>query len=179
MLLTSSQVSVLITTTIVILCTSALFFSGYVIQQRTLRDLRTAIKPKYIPRPKPHIYAFDAALTDPESLIPSENKAQVALGTSNPGSDSRSELEDGITIEVRPSIQEPEQKPKAAPSPAQKGEESQYDTPELKKRISDKQWDGVQEGGEPLTRLERRKRIKDEIQRLSQGEPVYYQRRLW
>ncbi|KAI1261681.1 hypothetical protein F5Y18DRAFT_196977 [Xylariaceae sp. FL1019] len=163
----------------VILCTSALFFSGYVIQQRTLRDLRTAIKPKYIPRTEPHVYAFDAPLTDPESLIPSEDKGQVALGLSDSGSGSRSESEDEITIEVRPSIQEPEQKPEAAPSPAQRGEESQYDTPELKKRSSEKQWDGVQEGGEPLTRLERRKRIKAEIERLSQGEPVYYQRRLW
>ena len=41
-------------------------------------------------------------------------------------------------------------------------------------------WDGVQEGGEPLSRAERRRRIKAEIQRLSQGDtPVYYQRRLW
>lgn len=41
-------------------------------------------------------------------------------------------------------------------------------------------WDGVQEGGKPLSRVERRKRIKAEIQRLSKGEaPVYYQRRLY
>lgn len=41
-------------------------------------------------------------------------------------------------------------------------------------------WDGVQEGGKPLSRVERRQRIKAEIQRLSKGDaPVYYQRRLW
>lgn len=41
-------------------------------------------------------------------------------------------------------------------------------------------WDGVQEGGVPLSRAERRKRIKAEIQRLAHADkPVYYQRRLW
>ncbi|RDA95339.1 hypothetical protein CP533_3469 [Ophiocordyceps camponoti-saundersi (nom. inval.)] len=44
-LLTSSEVSVLATLSTVVLCTLALFLSGYVIQQRTLRDLRAAIRP--------------------------------------------------------------------------------------------------------------------------------------
>lgn len=40
-----------------ILFTSALFLSGYAIQQRTLRDLRLAIRPD--PRPAPKIYLPD------------------------------------------------------------------------------------------------------------------------
>lgn len=42
------------------------------------------------------------------------------------------------------------------------------------------EWDGVQEGGETLSRAERRRRIKAEIQRLSHVDrPVGYQRRIW
>ncbi|KAF4587346.1 hypothetical protein GQ602_004039 [Ophiocordyceps camponoti-floridani] len=50
LLLNSSEVSVLATLTTVILCTLALFLSGYAIQQRTLRDLRAAIRPHESPR---------------------------------------------------------------------------------------------------------------------------------
>ncbi|KAF4122849.1 hypothetical protein GMORB2_7156 [Geosmithia morbida] len=54
-LLTSSQVSFLITTFVIVSCTLALFLSGYIIQQRTLRNLRASIRPRQ-PRPKPQIY---------------------------------------------------------------------------------------------------------------------------
>lgn len=37
-----------------------------------------------------------------------------------------------------------------------------------------------EEGKKPISRAERRRMIKEEIQRLSQGDqPIYYQRRLW
>ncbi|SZF03560.1 unnamed protein product [Blumeria hordei] len=45
MLLTSTQVSVTISTIVAILFTFALFLSGYVLQQRTLRDIRAIIRP--------------------------------------------------------------------------------------------------------------------------------------
>ncbi|UNI13666.1 hypothetical protein JDV02_000388 [Purpureocillium takamizusanense] len=55
-LLSSSDVSVLASMAIVILCTLALFLSGYAIQQRTLRDLRAAIRPRETrPSPKAHL----------------------------------------------------------------------------------------------------------------------------
>jgi hypothetical protein len=39
---------------------------------------------------------------------------------------------------------------------------------------------GKEEGEKPVSRAERRRRIKEEIKRLSQGEtPLYYQRRLY
>ncbi|TGO08480.1 hypothetical protein BTUL_0207g00250 [Botrytis tulipae] len=47
MLLTSGQVSVAISSFIVFFFTAALFFSGYVLQQQTVRDLREAIKPQF------------------------------------------------------------------------------------------------------------------------------------
>lgn len=40
--------------------------------------------------------------------------------------------------------------------------------------------DGAEKDEKPISRAERRRLIKEEIQRLSQGEtPIYYQRRLW
>lgn len=40
--------------------------------------------------------------------------------------------------------------------------------------------DAAEETQKPISRAERRRLIKEEIQRLSQGEtPIYYQRRLW
>ncbi|KAL1837422.1 hypothetical protein VTJ49DRAFT_3793 [Mycothermus thermophilus] len=43
-LLTSGQVSLAVSSMIVFICTLALFLSGYALQQRTLRDLREAIR---------------------------------------------------------------------------------------------------------------------------------------
>ncbi|CAL3971065.1 unnamed protein product [Diplocarpon coronariae] len=52
MLITSGQVSVAFSSAIVFFFTTALFLSGYVLQQATLRDLRAAIKPQ-LHRPSP------------------------------------------------------------------------------------------------------------------------------
>ncbi|KAF2015541.1 glycosyltransferase family 8 protein [Aaosphaeria arxii CBS 175.79] len=50
LLLTSGQVSVLLSSCIVLIFTVVLFFSGYVLQQRTVHSLQAAIRPT---RPKP------------------------------------------------------------------------------------------------------------------------------
>lgn len=113
----------------------------------------------------------------------------VQIQSSSPGpldaelvDDRRAE---DITIQIQPTVpklksEEPEQKP-LPPLQKQQDEERFNDNGDaLKVEKSAASWDGVQEGGQPLTRAERRKRIKAEIQRLSQGDaPVYYQRRLW
>ncbi|KAF2465759.1 uncharacterized protein BDR25DRAFT_294792 [Lindgomyces ingoldianus] len=52
MLLTSGQVSILLSSVIVFLFTLALFLSGYVLQQRTVHSLQAAIKPR-LPKPLP------------------------------------------------------------------------------------------------------------------------------
>ncbi|KAI8946352.1 hypothetical protein F4801DRAFT_71915 [Xylaria longipes] len=176
MLLTSSQVSVLVTCAIVLLCTSALFISGCLVQQRTLRDLRSAIRPAVVTRPKPKVWDTEA-LGRTTTTIRLEDGTLVEI--QNPHAeiavDPSSQLQEGEVIEVRPTqpeVEEPVQKP-ITPS----NEDDDEDDSALDVKGS---WDGVQEGGEPLTRAERRRRIKAEIQRLSQGDrPVYYQRRLW
>ncbi|KAI1816128.1 hypothetical protein GGS20DRAFT_539631 [Poronia punctata] len=159
MLLTSSQVSVLLACAMILLCTSALFISGCLIQQRTLRDLRTAIRPAVVTRPKPKVWDTEALKRrrSGSSMIKLEDGTRVQIHQSNNPYDDKS---DPDIIEIRPTIEDT------------KGVE------EEKKKQED--WDGVQEGGEPLSRAERRRRIKAEIQRLSRGDtPVYYQRRLW
>ncbi|CAO2651413.1 Nn.00g039830.m01.CDS01 [Neocucurbitaria sp. VM-36] len=52
LLLTSSQVSVILSAVIVFLFTLALFLSGYVLQQRYVHNLQAAIKPR-VPKPLP------------------------------------------------------------------------------------------------------------------------------
>ncbi|KAI1122404.1 hypothetical protein F5Y10DRAFT_254070 [Nemania abortiva] len=195
MLLTSSQVSVLITTGMVLLCTSALFISGCLIQQRTLRDLRSAIRPAVVTRPKPKVWDTQQRRIDVKTTIrledgtlveiqgPSADAVPVAL---DPVSPEEQEQDQHQIIEVQLTPREAEelelgQKP-AEPSPPalDSGDGSGGGKEESESGSVAAAWDGVQEGGEPLSRAERRRRIKAEIQRLSQGDtPVYYQRRLW
>ncbi|UKZ56755.1 hypothetical protein TrVGV298_010596 [Trichoderma virens] len=172
-LLTSGQVSVLATAAMILLCTSALFLSGYAIQQRTLRELRAAIRPRQ--SPKAHLpEEFRGALADLE--------------------------ESNLLVEETPV----ESKPEPEPEPEhkeQKEEEHKEETiavadgeptkkqlamlEAIKKSVADKSWavenpDPLSKNKAPISRAERRKMIKDEIQRLAQSEkPVYYQRRLW
>ncbi|KAI3335424.1 hypothetical protein F4824DRAFT_464749 [Ustulina deusta] len=181
MLLTSSQVSILLTSGIVLLCTSALFISGCLIQQRTLRDLRSAIRPTVVTRPKPKVWDVEALRRTKTTIrlddgtlveIQSRPDAELAVDPSSSGPE---------TIEVRPTIPEVEEEPeqKSIPPLSQDDAGDGEDDSALKVKVKPS-WDGVQEGGEPLSRVERRRRIKAEIRRLSQGDtPVYYQRRLW
>ncbi|KAI1419306.1 hypothetical protein F5Y12DRAFT_789176 [Xylaria sp. FL1777] len=180
MLLTSSQVSVLLTTGIVLLCTSALFISGCLIQQRTLRDLRSAIKPAVVTRPRPRVWDTEA-LRRTKTTIRLEDGTLVEIQSRPDDELAADPLSSPETIEVRPTIPEDEeskQKP-TTPPPSKDAEDEDEDEDDSALKVKPA-WDGVQEGGEPLTRAERRRRIKAEIQRLSQGDtPVYYQRRLW
>ncbi|KAI1116705.1 hypothetical protein F5Y14DRAFT_52863 [Nemania sp. NC0429] len=207
MLLTSSQVSVLITSGIVLLCTSALFISGCLIQQRTLRDLRSAIRPAVITRPRPKVYTYanadlngdvspspdaSAGFTTKRIRLVDGSVVEIQSPVVADGSESGSGPEDGEVVEVRLTPEE-EQSEKAQAQPddadndndndndgdgdGDNDNDNDHDDGELKVSSS---WDGVQEGGKPISRAERRRLIKAEIQRLSRGDaPVYYQRRLW
>ncbi|KAI1779112.1 hypothetical protein F4818DRAFT_239621 [Hypoxylon cercidicola] len=169
MLLTSSQVSVLISSGIVVLCTAALFLSGYAIQQRTLRDLRRAIISNREPRPSPKVYLPDRFKTATTEL---EDGTVVTLDDPRLGSRHRIDTtgEDDIII-VRPTFpdEKPAQQKQVTPEKAagSRGEKMQ-------------DGDGTANAQKPVSRAERRRQIKEDIRRLSEGdEPVYYQRRLW
>ncbi|KAK6189297.1 R8 protein [Pestalotiopsis sp. IQ-011] len=185
-LLTSSQVSVALSSLIVISCTTALFLSGYVIQQRTLRDLRKAIRPD--PRPSPKIYLPDRFKQSTTEL---EDGTVVNIEVHDAPSGNAAQQKKGdFVVEVRPSVPEDaSQRPllevkgrsEAEDSLSEKDSASEDDTSEddTKKQDTEKPAENKDEE-EPMSRAERRRRIKEEIRELSQGEtPMYYQRRLW
>ncbi|KAG6251775.1 hypothetical protein E4U24_001043 [Claviceps purpurea] len=80
-LLTSSEVSALVTICVVVLFTLALFLSGYTLQQRTLQDLRVAIRPGHTrPSPKAHLPGYFKRQTttlDDGTVIVRQSQADV------------------------------------------------------------------------------------------------------
>lgn len=145
---------------IVVACTFALFISGYTIQQRTLRDLRAAIKPA--PRPSPQVYVQDSA--DYVAAAASRGKYNDDggdynnyNGNSNDGDDGGDDDNTAVEVEVKKSL-----------------------ASLLGGGGGGGGGDGAAAAQRPLSRAERRRKIKEDIKKLSQGEsPVYYQRRLW
>lgn len=163
------------------------------IQQRTLNQLREAIKPDYDPRPSPK-----TSYTVPEHLKNTPGNALYEGGK-----------QDQIIIEVNPSVpeQQQQQRPKKLAGQNQQGwtsdlwkkmvSSSEKDEPGVSKedlekmderernikgwKVKDQKHPDPDAASEkPISRAERRRLIKEEIKRLSQGEePVYYQRRLW
>ncbi|KAK7754639.1 hypothetical protein SLS62_003423 [Diatrype stigma] len=193
---------------IVILFTSALFLSGYAVQQKTLAKLRAAVSQQMAPRPSPKIYLPDrfkqstTELEDGTVVSVEEDGGDYDTGrNNNGGGDNES---DGIIVEVRPTTQDDVEGsdsssggsnggPQKPLRPLDSGEENRgFGAPHQGKYTNKAAAGGeavVEEAGaakegmqeeQPISRAERRRRIKAEIQRLSQGdEPVYYQRRLW
>ncbi|KAI1141114.1 hypothetical protein F5Y05DRAFT_299454 [Hypoxylon sp. FL0543] len=180
MLLTSSQVSVLLSSGIVVLCTAALFLSGYVIQQRTLRDLRSAIKTNREPRPSPKIYLPDRFKKSTTEL---EDGTVVDVDDPRLGRRRRNQdAQDDDIVIVRPTL------------PGEKTEQQKLQKLKRMQNLAAPESPddagirvGTQNGVEevasnekPISRAERRRQIKEEIRRLSEAkDPVYYQRRLW
>ncbi|KAK7734745.1 hypothetical protein SLS53_007851 [Cytospora paraplurivora] len=220
-LLTSSQVSVALSSLIVISFTTALFLSGYVIQQRTVRNLRAAIKPNT----SPQVYIPDEFRTDTSELADGtlvvldeyNRPVRQKLGKNRQGPPTKQhhgggddehvvievkettppdgveeqqqqqqrvlaieilqqETEDAENPIIKPRQPQPRAPADAGPQKApwevrarapRSGEEDQVENPD-------------DETKKPVSRAERRRLIKEEIERLASGEqPVYYQRRLW
>ncbi|EMR69661.1 hypothetical protein UCREL1_3314 [Eutypa lata UCREL1] len=159
----------MISSAIVVLFTSALFLSGYVVQQKTLNKLRAAVSQQMAPRPSPKIYLPDRFKQETTEL---EDGTIIALEEEE---DGIIEKDDVVIIEVHPTMQDDRAQ---KPLPASDDDDDNEPAGEPMDKIEE---DAKRAGEEqPISRAERRRRIKAEIQRLSQGdEPVYYQRRLW
>ncbi len=197
------------------MCTTALFFSGYAIQQRTLRNLRAAIRAP--PEPSPKIFLPDRFRKTTTEL---EDGTVVVLGNDDDDDDvdDRNEDDDGlrrggdvVVVQIRPSgmieddTQDERGRPLDLPPPppvAEKQNESEEEEKEEgeNRMLFDPKpepWkaqkpvmgpepasslpspDGKAED-KPVSRAERRRRIKEEIHRLAMGDtPIYYQRRLY
>lgn len=226
-LLTSSQVSVALSSLIVISFTSALFLSGYVIQQRTVRNLRAAIKPNTSPQVYlPDEFRTDTAeLADGTIVVLDEYNRPVRQKAGRPRGPGGQALEhtvdhDAVVLEIRETLPEEEvvvvgvdqrqdqravaieqlqketeeaedpglraQGPPpvdAEPAPAPEPQPAPWEVrAEAARPGADDHVENPddEEIKKPISRAERRRLIKEEISRLSQGEqPVYYQRRLW
>ncbi|KAF4450680.1 hypothetical protein F53441_6221 [Fusarium austroafricanum] len=173
LLLTSGQVQVIASGFVVVVCTFALFISGYIIQQRTLEQLRLAIKPRAETRPSPKVYL-------PE-------KFQVRT----------KELEDGrvIDIDTEADIEVRRQRllveiKETKPNVDAEGNEVLARNIEIIKQLQAKVVDKMStpeghveapvKNHKPVTKAKRRKMIKQELQKSAQAEDgLYYQRRMW
>ncbi len=165
----------------VIACTAALFFSGYAIQQRTLRDLRAAIRQPA--RPSPKIFLPDRFQKSTTEL---EDGTIVVLLDDD--DDGKRHGDDPVVVEVKSTVSEgDDHETEAAPRPVEEEEDRRilYDPKpqpwKAQKPVPfDKMPNPDGKPEKPISRAERRRRIKEEIKRLSMGEsPIYYQRRLW
>ncbi|TVY43759.1 hypothetical protein LSUB1_G001264 [Lachnellula subtilissima] len=196
-LLTSSQVSVAISSCIVFFFTTALFLSGYVLQQQTVRDIRAAIKPQIVPT------APELKLFLPEKFRDQEGNDGQGMGTVNVevgkeayGADDNKKVDDGSVaahlggsddaVEERSMIGATRWQKEAARKKKERitAEIEKAQVPMGGEEVRDgeeqtsKEQPGVKE--KPLSRVERRKKIKEEILLAGEGEGFKgYKRRMW
>lgn len=217
--------------------TSALFLSGYAIQQRTVRNLRAAIRPETSPQIfLPDRFRDDTTELEDGTIVMldefnrpvriksgriSIGKAEdpeelfnVADAASRLGHGYREEEQEEVEIVFEESVPEPhlEQRPTEqkvlaleepegmiVDTPVENGGDAQPQEEESKPDPVNMQpkpapWEVLAEdlveeeeaetteedGAKPMSRAERRRKIKEDIQKLAQGsKPIYYQRRLW
>jgi hypothetical protein len=185
---------------LVLLFTTALFLSGCVIQQRTLRELRAAIKPT--PRPSPKIFLpdrFKQATTelkdgtiiiidDEQKPIVVEVKTTAFEAKPEPAAASPKEAENVDAAgrrdaqEEKTSILNREKHGQLEQTDAEVKEEALTDR---ERKIQQQRAESLQ-NPDPLaadqslmSRAERRKLIKQELRKLQEVEGRGYQRRLW
>ncbi|KAL2180895.1 uncharacterized protein P884DRAFT_216539 [Thermothelomyces heterothallicus CBS 202.75] len=196
MLLTSAQVSLAVSSGIIFLCTAALFLSGYVIQQRTLRDLRAAIKPP--PRPSPNIFLPDrfkhsaAELPDGTVVVLHDGQGQGhGQGDRHgDGEGAKRGRRRPLIVEVKPTRpphgdaagdpepladEQGQQPAKTAEAKSKDGEPGEQgrgegDTTRAPTPAAADADRGADERQKPMSRAERRRRIRAEIMRMSRGQ---------
>ncbi|KAG7107191.1 hypothetical protein HYQ45_003808 [Verticillium longisporum] len=162
MLLSSSQVSALITTFIIISCTTALFLSGYVLQQRTLEDgtiivLESEAHAEANQR-DPVVVEVRPSVPDPASAPARQQKVLAP----SPHDELAAELRAARTsLEAAREMSERERNVRLL------SEKNQLNP------------DPSAEDQKPISLAQRRRLIKEELFRLSHDDkPVHYQRRL-
>ncbi|KAF7955796.1 hypothetical protein EAE96_004719 [Botrytis aclada] len=201
MLLTSGQVSVAISSFIVFFFTTALFLSGYVLQQQTVRDLREAIKPQF--------QAKLVGLEVPDNLNinadRSGRKDQVEVFLPKKF-ENEAAREGNIRAEIKRDAEEESDEVvgrKGKNKKARGNEKGEWNEVELEESVTKARKDygsvegegvgwvdnteGVRRGGggeiavpeKPLSRAERRRRIKEELVTSGEGETFNgYRRRV-
>ncbi|KAK3311825.1 hypothetical protein B0H66DRAFT_78712 [Apodospora peruviana] len=213
MLLTSSQVSIVLSSGIIFIFTAALFLSGYAIQQRTLRDLRAAIKPES--RPQPLIFLPDqfkkstTELPDGTIVEVEEDDYDYYQYAGKRKQQRLRKDKNGVpVVEAKPTTAQGEggaagvesrntdnKDANDKPSPAAAGGANATTRKTKKQKQKQKQqsksegqasWSATavehpEKPEKPVSRQERRRLIKEELQRIHDAEEknVYRRRVLW
>ncbi|KAE9365306.1 hypothetical protein N431DRAFT_387434 [Stipitochalara longipes BDJ] len=184
MLLTSSQVSVAISSAIVFFFTSALFLSGYVLQQQTVRDLRAAIKPQLVrPKPGPDLYLppqfrdedyWEARGVVDAVKVEGQDGSETVVENRN-----EREGEDNMIGATRWQKAAARKKKLVEEQALKEGPKAIVDDSE--RTNVGKEEDAILKPPEkPISRAERRRRIKEQILAEGEGEGFKgYKRRMW
>lgn len=160
-------------------CTLALFLSGYVIQQRTLRDLREAIRPR-TPRPatKPHLPdRFKGRIGELEDgtfiFLESEAEEEARYGRAHVVEISKSVSESTESSSSR--VDASSGPIQGKPTPKQLAILEEITTKMNAKKWAVENPDPFDPNMVPMDAAERRQMIREEIQRLAtSNELVYY-----
>ncbi|KAF4628451.1 hypothetical protein G7Y89_g9700 [Cudoniella acicularis] len=172
--------------------TLALFLSGYVLQQQTIKDLRAAIKPQMV-RPPPELQLYlpprfrdDEDESDGKGTIdalPSDNTGNGEIingigGEVNGNGERQGEEDDDMVGATR------WQKAKRRKEKAMRQKALDAEKNEKQSSSADSEMGGAKSPPKPeekpLSRAERRKKIKEEIMAAGDGESVTgYRRRMW
>ncbi|TGO37423.1 hypothetical protein BHYA_0098g00470 [Botrytis hyacinthi] len=205
MLLTSGQVSVAISSFIVFLFTTALFLSGYVLQQQTVRDLREAIKPQFQAKlvglevpdnlninadrsgRKGQIEVFLPKKFENEGVREGNIKAEIKRDVEEESDDvigrngrnkkaRREENEEWSGTELEGSVVEVRKEYRSVEG---EGEGEGVGSVDNTEGIKKGRGGGIAVPEKPLSRAERRRRIKEELVTSGEGETFNgYRRRV-
>lgn len=210
MLLTSGQVSVAISSTIglcvtsaflsahanldsVFLFTTALFLSGYVLQQATVRDLRAAIRPQLDRlKPGPDLYLPPQFTEDGYLIDVIKTETQTAHDDAVRDTTIIEDAGSTIEEESRQSIEERSSdmvgatqkaaRRKVEESGLEMGQEAQNPIVDSKPRDTPKETLPIasKPREKPISAAERRRRIREQIVAEGEGEGFKgYRRRMW
>lgn len=170
----------------VFLCTFALFFSGYMIQQRTLRELRVAIQPRGPPRGSHRESQPSSQAYLPERFRTTTTELEDGTIVQIESEAEREAKEQGVVIEVKKTKPDIKADKVADHKVNPEAKQKNIDIVEqLKAKVAEKMVpvsrpDIQAKNDKPLSRAQRRKMIKQDLQRSAQlEEPAYYQRRMW
>lgn len=160
----------------------ALFLSGYVIQQRTVNDLREAIRPRVRPVTKPHLpERFKARITELEdgSIVFYESEADEEARAQRQHIKISVSTNDEAQAEPDEARIDQEEEMKKA---TQKQRQMLRD---IQSKLARQSWavenpDPWAKSKVPVDAVERRQLIRDELKRLSMSDgPVPWSRRTW
>lgn len=166
---------------IVFLCTSALFLSGYVLQQKTLNDIRAAIKPQIAPLKTdtylpPKFREGEEWKGKDEEIVVIESSQSRNGESSTGGQDGDDESMIGATRwQKAAKLKEKERLKEEAAALKALAQEKSKATKKGKSKAAKQQEDDSN-----LSRAARRKKIKEEIMAAGEGETFQgYRRRKW